>query len=78
MSTLHRFHPDPSRGDPPEAKIFDCCERCNEHVETWHWSVDARTLEDLLGRDPLTSAEARIRGEADRVIAAHLASGVAS
>lgn len=76
VSTLHRYHPDPVQGDPGDALLFDRCERCNEHVETWQWSLDTETLADLLGRAPLTKVETRIRAEADRVIAAHLASGV--
>ena len=31
--TVHRFHPNPDRGDPPNAILFDQCERCSEHAE---------------------------------------------
>jgi len=31
--TEHRFHPDPARGDPPNAILYDDCPRCAEHAE---------------------------------------------
>jgi len=31
--TTHRFHPDPKLGDPPNAILFDDCERCAEHAK---------------------------------------------
>jgi len=31
--TLHRYHPDPGRYDPPDALLFDDCERCAEHAD---------------------------------------------
>ncbi len=32
MSATHRYHPDPDRGDPEDAVLFDGCERCDEHA----------------------------------------------
>jgi hypothetical protein len=32
MST-HRYHPNPDRGDPPNAILFDDCPRCAEHAK---------------------------------------------
>jgi len=44
----HRYHPDPGRDDPPDAKLFDGCERCDEQAQflvgldrqnlAWFWS----------------------------------------
>jgi hypothetical protein len=31
--TTHRFHPDPARGDPPEAILWDDCPRCAQHAK---------------------------------------------
>jgi len=31
--TTHRFHPDPNLGDPPNAILYDDCERCAEHAK---------------------------------------------
>lgn len=30
--SIHRYHPDPDRHDPPDALLFDDCERCTEHA----------------------------------------------
>ena len=42
----HRYHPDPERGDPPEAVLYDDCERCAEHAEN-PVSLDARNLHKM-------------------------------
>ena len=31
--TVHRYHPDPARGDPPNAILYDECPRCSEHAK---------------------------------------------
>lgn len=45
--TVHRYHPD--EHDPPDAQLYDDCERCAEQAETllgldrqklaWFWSA---------------------------------------
>jgi hypothetical protein len=44
----HRYHPDPEQNDPPDAKLFDGCERCDEQTNLfgldrqklhWFWSA---------------------------------------
>ena len=39
----HRYHPDPERGDPPTAVLYDDCERCDEHAAN-PVSLDVRNL----------------------------------
>jgi len=36
----HRYHPDPEKGDPPVALLFDDCERCDSQA------ADPRYLDD--------------------------------
>jgi hypothetical protein len=45
--TIHRYHPDPDRHDPPDALLFDDCERCTEHAEQIV-SLDTFHLQTLL------------------------------
>lgn len=66
--TVHRYHPDPDRGDPPDAQLYDDCERCAEQADTlwgldetklaWFWSAmhHLERLDDPPTR-PLTSTE---------------------
>ena len=45
----HRYHPNPEKSDPADAKLFDDCERCDEQAEhllgldrqklAWFWSA---------------------------------------
>ncbi len=45
----HRYHPNPGKSDPSDAKLFDDCERCDEQAENlfgldrqklaWFWSA---------------------------------------
>ncbi len=47
--TVHRYHPDALRDDPPDARLFDDCERCTEQAKfllgldrqklAWFWSA---------------------------------------
>ncbi len=30
---IHRFHPNPDRSDPPDAILWDDCERCDEQTD---------------------------------------------
>ena len=30
---MHRYHPDPARGDPENAILYDDCPRCDEHAK---------------------------------------------
>ena|SRR3990172_2494010 len=44
----HRYHPNPEAGDPPEAILWDDCERCAEHARRL-WSLDRRRAIALWG-----------------------------
>lgn len=52
--TSHRYHPDPERNDPPDAVLFDDCERCAERSIGPSLQI-ARVLRE---RDSLTVMEA--------------------
>ena len=47
MGALHRYHPDPERGDPVQAVLYDGCERCAEHAERPFVDLDDRNLKLL-------------------------------
>ena len=66
--TVHRYHPDTSRDDPVDAKLFDDCERCAEQADTllgldsrklaWFWSAMHQCeREDKMPPVPFTSTE---------------------
>jgi hypothetical protein len=66
--TVHRYHPDASRDDPPDARLFDDCERCTEQAESlfgldrqklaWFWSAMHQfEREDKMPPVPFTSTE---------------------
>jgi len=66
--TVHRYHPDTSRDDPPDAQLFDDCERCDEQADTllgldsrklaWFWSAMHQfEHEDKMPPVPFTSNE---------------------
>lgn len=42
----HRYHPDPDRGDPPEAILWDDCEDCHHHA--MELTLDGPSLHRLL------------------------------
>ncbi len=67
-SNVHRYHPDASRGDPPDARLFDDCERCTGQAESllgldqrklaWFWSAMHQfEYEDKIPPVPFTSTE---------------------
>ena len=47
---VHRFHPDPARADDPEAILWDDCERCDEHTEHPHATLDKNNIINLWRR----------------------------
>ena len=66
--TVHRYHPDASRDDPPDAKLFDDCQRCTEQADTllgldsrklaWFWSAMHQfEHEDKMPPVPFTATE---------------------
>ena len=44
MSAVHRYHPDEDRGDPPDAVLWDDCERCDQHAKHPGAGLDAAHL----------------------------------
>jgi hypothetical protein len=47
MSATHRYHPNPDRGDPEDAVLWDDCERCDEHAKDPGAGLDAGNLYTL-------------------------------
>ncbi len=74
MSAVHRIHPDPHKGDPAEAILYDDCERCDEQAadafgldltklrEAWRIMVAVETGGPLrvVGEEYRTGNEARL------------------
>lgn len=40
----HRYHPDPDTNDPADAVLWDDCERCEEHAQHPHLTLDNENL----------------------------------
>lgn len=48
--TMHRYHPDPERGDPEDAILWDDCERCTQHARGPFISLDDDNVRALYAR----------------------------
>jgi hypothetical protein len=69
--TAHRPHP--IQDDPPQAVLFDHCDRCDEHVKTFTYSLDLPRLRELwfvrrLWREDLTANERKVIAEIEGAI----------
>ena len=51
MGAVHRYHPDPEKGDPPDAFLYDGCERCDEHAAHPLAGLDSEHLAGLVDLD---------------------------
>ena len=72
--TVHRFHPDPARGDPPNAILYDECECCAEHakdprgLDREHLLAIVKVCRDGEWDHYPTGAECRVEGVVYRAL----------
>lgn len=43
----HRYHPDPAKGDPEDAVLWDDCDACTDNGKRPEEALDAATFAEL-------------------------------